>query len=338
MAQSAAAMSAGGNKGNKSVPFGTIIGVGALAICGVVIAMDIQASESYLLQSAVQSFSGSWNVLRQPYDFMVGNLDLNTAKSVAWGWGVELVYFMCVVGWGVARDSVEIYNRKLVGIMRTVAWAIVILNTWTTIQYGHLGSGIWGQIGFGLLTSLMSVGLPLVAAYVLIGTYSPGSINPVKKHPVISVILGACLIIFGGSLILLDVQSSEAFITHTTVTVYHNSWNTLRQPWDLVSGVVTDPNTAIAIIWGWGGEFLYFLCLIGWEVFGSAFGLHNPKLANFFKYGALVAVGFNVVSNFFYGSLPSGLWGQLAFAVITSFGSGFFPLVGTYLIERSVTK
>lgn len=159
-----------------------------------------------------------------------------------------------------------------------------------------------------------------------------------KRSPLPMLVLGLVCIAFWLDILLLEVQASEAFLLHGSIITFSSSnWNTLLQPWELVQGTL-DINMRMAVIWGWGIELIYLVCIVGWEVAQSAIGYHNPKLAGWFKTGALILIVFNAWSNFQYGNLASGFWGQIGFAAITSFGSAFFGIVGVYLLERAFAK
>ena len=49
-----------------------------------------------------------------------------------------------------------------------------------------------------------------------------------------------------------------------------------------------------------------------------------------------VLISFDAYTNFQYGNLASGFWGQVAFALVTAFIVAFFGLIGLRLIEHAV--
>jgi hypothetical protein len=199
-----------------------------------------------------------------------------------------------------------------------------------------LASGFLGQLGFALLCALGASILPMLGTYLLVHTWA-GPASSLKKSPVPGLVLGAASLAFGICIVLMEIQTSEAFILHQAVSVFHNNLSTLQQPGAFLSGSLSVA-MAQAVVWGWVTETLYFVCVVGWEVANSAFGYHSPGLAGWFKLAAIGLVGFNIISNLFYGTLPSGFLGQIGFSLMTTFGSAFFLIVGTYLVEYNLTS
>src|ERR1051326_4753697 len=75
--------------------------------------LQIQTSEAFMLHGPVVSLIPDWNVLQQPVDLVSGHLSPALVKAVMWGWGIELIYLVCVVGYEVAHESVRASNRHL---------------------------------------------------------------------------------------------------------------------------------------------------------------------------------------------------------------------------------
>ncbi len=148
--------------------------------------------------------------------------------------------------------------------------------------------------------------------------------------PVLKLILGLVLVAFFLLALLLQIQTSEAFILNSSSVSLSPNWGVLSQPFALVQGQL--PVTlAKAVMWGWGIELVYLVCVIG-EV-----AVHG-RLQNWFRTGAIALVAFNFWSDFNYGALPSGLGGQFAFAGITSFMVAFFGIVGLNMIWSSIME
>ena len=148
--------------------------------------------------------------------------------------------------------------------------------------------------------------------------------------PALRLVLGVVLVGFFLLALLLQIQTSEAFILSGTPVALAPNWGILSQPYDLVHGTL--PITlAKAVMWGWGIELVYLVCVVG-EV-----TVHG-RLQDWFKTGAVVLVGFNLWTDFNYGSLPSGIGGQIAFAGITSFIVAFFGVIGLNLIWGAITE
>lgn len=163
-----------------------------------------------------------------------------------------------------------------------------------------------------------------------------GTINYVASRrgnvPVLRIALGVLLVGFFLLALLIQVQTSEAFIlgTASPVNLFAANWSVLSQPLDLFAGKLK-MDMAKAVMWGWGIELVYLVCVIG-EV-----SVHG-RLGGWFRTGAFVLVGFNFWTDFNYGTLASGIWGQVGFAGITSFIVAFFGMIGLSLIWDGITN
>src|SRR5215469_5169702 len=63
--------------------------------------LHIMTSEAFFLGSkAVGLLSANWQILLQPVQLATGTLDggMEMQKAVMWGWGIELVFLVCIVG------------------------------------------------------------------------------------------------------------------------------------------------------------------------------------------------------------------------------------------------
>jgi len=147
--------------------------------------------------------------------------------------------------------------------------------------------------------------------------------------PILRLVLGAILILMFLLATMLQIQTSEAFILNGQAVGLSANWAILKQPFELAQGTLS-LSMAKAVMWGWGIELVYLVCVIG-EV-----SVHG-RLGGWFKTGAFILVAFNFWTDFQYGSLASGVWGQVAFAAITSFIVAFFGMLGLNLIWDSIT-
>ena len=147
--------------------------------------------------------------------------------------------------------------------------------------------------------------------------------------PLLRLVLGVILVVFFLLALLLQIQTSEAFILGGGPISLAANWGVLRQPLDLAQGLLP-MEMAKAVIWGWGIELVYLVCVIG-EV--SVPG----RLGGWFKTGAWILVGFNFWTDLNYGSMPSGFGGQFAFAGIISFIVAFFGVIGLSLIWSAIS-
>jgi hypothetical protein len=150
--------------------------------------------------------------------------------------------------------------------------------------------------------------------------------------PVFRLILGVFLIGFFVLALMMDVQTSEAFLlSGGQVTFQSLNWTLVLQPVDLFQGHIHDWNIAKAIMWGWGCLLVYLVCVVGETT------VHG-RLGNIFKTGAFLIVAFDFWTNLNYGTLPSGWGGQIGFAAITSFIVAFFGVIGLNLIFGAITE
>lgn len=61
----------------------------------------------------------------------------------------------------------------------------------------------------------------------------------------------------------------------------------------------------------------------------------NARLASWFRTGMIALDGYTDIQ---YGQLASGLWGQIAFALVTAFIVAFFGVIGLRLIEAGLSR
>jgi hypothetical protein len=148
--------------------------------------------------------------------------------------------------------------------------------------------------------------------------------------PILRLVLGVILVIFFLLALMLQIQTSEAFILNGPTVTLAANWGVLRQPWDLFHGMLS-LDMAKAVMWGWGIELVYLVCVVGETSVGG-------RASKFFKTGAILLVGFDFWTDLNYGSMASGLGGQIAFAGITSFIVAFFGVIGLNMIFSAIME
>jgi hypothetical protein len=136
------------NRGNVPI-LRLALGLLLIAFFLLALMLQVQTSESFILQGNVVSFGANWGILAQPLDLLQGKLPVDLAKAVMWGWGIELVYLVVVIG------EVTMNNTRLIGWFRTGAIVLVGFDFWTDFQYGSLASGLWGQAAFAGVTAFI---------------------------------------------------------------------------------------------------------------------------------------------------------------------------------------
>lgn len=147
------------NRGNIPI-LKLLLGVVIVGFFLLALMLQVQTSEAFILNGSPVALAANWGVLSQPVQLMQGKLPMDLAKAVMWGWGIELVYLVCVIG------EVTVHGR-LNGWFKTGAFILVTFDFWTDFQYGSLASGVWGQVAFAGITSFIVaffgiVGLNLV--------------------------------------------------------------------------------------------------------------------------------------------------------------------------------
>lgn len=64
----------------------------------------------------------------------------------------------------------------------------------------------------------------------------------------------------------------------------------------------------------------------------------NARLASWFRTGMIALIALDGYTDIQYGQLASGLWGQIAFALVTAFIVAFFGVIGLRLIEAGLSR
>ena len=131
------------------------VGVMCLAFWVIASLLQIQTSEAFILHGPAVTIVPDWAILRQPIDFFSGHLDSNITKAMIWGWGIELIYLVCIVGYEAAHESVKATNRHFAKVFGTCIIVLVGLDALADFQYGTLGSGFWGQFAFAGITAFV---------------------------------------------------------------------------------------------------------------------------------------------------------------------------------------
>jgi hypothetical protein len=125
-----------------------ILGVVLILMFLLATMLQIQTSEAFILNGQAVGLSANWAILKQPFQLAQGSLSLDMAKAVMWGWGIECIYLVCVVG------EVAVSGRWH-GWFKTGAILLVAFDFYTDMQYGNMASGIGGQLAFAAVTSFI---------------------------------------------------------------------------------------------------------------------------------------------------------------------------------------
>jgi hypothetical protein len=148
------------------------------------------------------------------------------------------------------------------------------------------------------------------------------------------------MIVFCIACTLLEVQTSELPIlkgggVRELVTP---NLITFMQLVDLVQGRLT-PVQFMAVIWGWGTQVVYNVCVLGWRHYHKAIAAHNEKLAVVCGMLAIGIAVYNTISNFNYAALLiQDFWMCLVLATLISLCSGTLGVAGVHTLKVSLGK
>jgi hypothetical protein len=163
---------------------------------------------------------------------------------------------------------------------------------------------------------------------------SPSLFAPSTHPPKFITVVGVGFLLLFVVALMTQIQTNEAFITNAgQVNVYKPNWAILWQPIALVMGDQA-PSEAIATIFGWGIELIYLGFVVGYELMQHSVARSGQLMGKIFKTGSWIIVGFNVWTDYNYGSLSTAAWGHGAFAFIV----GFFGTIGLALIEHGWSR
>jgi hypothetical protein len=164
------------------------------------------------------------------------------------------------------------------------------------------------------------------------------SYAPSTHPPKFITLVGVGFLILFVVALLTQIQTNEAFITNSgQVNVYKPNWAILWQPIALLMGDLS-PQDAIATIFGWGIELIYLGFVVGYELMQHSVARSGALMGRIFKTGSWIIVGFNMWTDYNYGTLSTAAWGHAAFAFITAFIVGFFGTIGLALIEHGWSR
>jgi hypothetical protein len=157
---------------------------------------------------------------------------------------------------------------------------------------------------------------------------APAQSGGASGAPILRILLGVGCLILWSLAVILSIQASEAFILGGKAVSFAANWGVWMQLPNLAQGKLS-LEMGKAVLYAWGVEFVYLVCVVG-EVALSG------RWHGWFKTGAIFIVVYDFYSDFQYGTLGSGVGGQLAFSALTAFIIGFFGWLGVDLIWKNV--
>src|SRR5260370_21397890 len=122
---------------NSPLPL-LIVGLALILFWVLASVLQIQTSEAFLLRGPAVTFVPNWGILKQPLDLVQGHLTTDMAKATMWGWGIELIYLVCIVGYEVAHETAKPSNRHLPRSFPPAPAALLTFNPHTHIQSATL--------------------------------------------------------------------------------------------------------------------------------------------------------------------------------------------------------
>jgi hypothetical protein len=145
-----------GRGGGHPAGFVCIVGIAFLILFFVALMMQVQTNEAFIThQGVVNVFHPNIEILVQIPNLVIGNPSQQEAMATMFGWGIELIYLGFIIGYEVLQTAASRSGQLMAGIFRTFSWAGILFNFWTDANYGTIGSGLFGHIGFGLMVSFI---------------------------------------------------------------------------------------------------------------------------------------------------------------------------------------
>lgn len=312
-------------------------------ICGITAAygslIQIQTSEAFLLNGAVQTFLPAWEIIMQPVHFASGILTIDQAKAFTWGFGIELLFLTFALGFDIAHQGIAAHSKRSGGVFLIGGGLLIVLNSIADFSFGSIGSGFWGHLGFTVVCLFAVLFLGLVAIKFIetgIALLSGGTPVSLAASPLPKIVIGLFDVGFFLMILLFQIQTSEAFFLSLSSPTFVADYGILLQPVLFFEGRLSG-TVAMAAMWGYIVEIAYLILIIGFDLAREGIGHTSKKLVGWFITGIITILILDVLSDFLYGVLPSGILGQLAFAGITSFTVFYFGTAGVHLIVRGIT-
>lgn len=152
-----------------------LVGICVLLFWFYVTLLQIQTSEALVLGTGTSSLLPSFKTLLQIPEAFQGQLSPTMVKAFIWGYGVQLIFLVMVVGYDHARQTIHSSSSTLGAFFTTGMWLIVLYNFVSDFLYGMTGMGWWGQLGYALIASFVVAFLGLVGVNFLVKAWNDWS-------------------------------------------------------------------------------------------------------------------------------------------------------------------
>lgn len=136
-----------------------LVGIGVLMIlfCIVCTLLEVQTSEAQLMHGGLAQLTRpDLATFVQLLDLVQGRLTPFQVVVVIWGWGSQIVYFACIVGYNHFHRSLARHNQWLAKICCGVAALVAVYNCVSDYNYvGLVIQDFWWQLA---ITSVIALG------------------------------------------------------------------------------------------------------------------------------------------------------------------------------------
>lgn len=155
--------------------------------------------------------------------------------------------------------------------------------------------------------------------------------------PIFFGLLAIICLLFWLACILIDIQTSEAFVGGPVVKSLSPNLEVLTQPVAFATGGLK-PNMVAPVLVGWIIEILYLIFTFVQEAAHSAILRYNKGLGGFFKTYCWAAVIFNGWTAYNAGFVSGGFWPQFIFAAALAGAVLFFATAGICFFRLAVAE
>lgn len=141
-----------------------------IVFCIVCTLLEVQTSELPILRGGGVRELVVPNIITamQLVDLVQGHLTPVGFMAVIWGWGTQVVYNACVLGWRHYHKAIAVHNEKLATVCGMAAIGVAVYNTISNFNYASLLiSDFWLCLVLACLISLCSGTLGIAGVHYL---------------------------------------------------------------------------------------------------------------------------------------------------------------------------
>ncbi len=153
-----------------------------VALVGLIIAgfgiaamsLQIQTTEVWINGGGVASITPNYSIFTQPLDMLNGKISGNALIDVLVGWGIELTFIMCLIGFEHAHAGVRRGNSKLADVFVVGCIIVAAMNWLADYNYAAVRSGILGHVVFACIMSFVVAFFPLAGLKLIEAAFHSG--------------------------------------------------------------------------------------------------------------------------------------------------------------------